>query len=301
MNGIALNSPELHRPPPRRGRGSPSQALMEFALALPILLVILFGIIDFALIFQAWLSVENIARQTVRFAVTGQYDPIFCPDYDPDDPTTACTGDDYQTDQDVARLATIKEVGKQWEVAIFKSTAVSTTEKGFLQMTVCSNRDADHSGSPDYTFTRPIMGAPTYAACAPAEDAGSPGDNVYVFVDFNHPLITPFLSQVWPMMHLVSYRQGVVETFRTPRSIAQPGPGLPGADTFTPSPQPSNTPAPSNTSEPPGSETPGPTFTEAPTGTITETPTVLAVIDSFEHAESNRQPDRDGDDGLCPI
>ncbi len=69
-------------PPSKRkgshGAASRSQALLEFALALPILLMLLFGIIDLAALFQAWLTVENIARQTVRYAVTGQYDPTFC-------------------------------------------------------------------------------------------------------------------------------------------------------------------------------------------------------------------------------
>ena len=57
---------------------SRAQALVEFALALPVLLALVFGIIDFALIFQAWLSVENVARQTVRYAVTGEYNVENC-------------------------------------------------------------------------------------------------------------------------------------------------------------------------------------------------------------------------------
>ena len=36
------------------GAASHSQALLEFALALPILLMLLFGIIDLAALFQAW-------------------------------------------------------------------------------------------------------------------------------------------------------------------------------------------------------------------------------------------------------
>ena len=51
---------------------------MEFALILPVLLLMLFGIIEFARILQAWLSVENGARFGVRYAVTGEYNTTYC-------------------------------------------------------------------------------------------------------------------------------------------------------------------------------------------------------------------------------
>jgi hypothetical protein len=53
----------------RRRRG---QALAEFALTLPILLLLLFGIIEFARIFQAWVTLQNAARTAARYAITGQ-------------------------------------------------------------------------------------------------------------------------------------------------------------------------------------------------------------------------------------
>lgn len=50
------------------------QTLAEFALTLPILLLLVFGIIEFARIFQAWVTLQNSARTAVRYATTGQYD-----------------------------------------------------------------------------------------------------------------------------------------------------------------------------------------------------------------------------------
>ena len=279
--------PSVFSPPRPPGSGkSKSQALLEFALALPILLMLIFGIIDFALLFQAWLVVENISRQTVRYAVTGDYNDTYCafaivlgdpssPYYDPSfDGTPDCAGDSYQAEQDYARLETIREVSKQWQVALFKNGSASESEKGYLQLTICSNRDhTDHdpndANGSDFDYVRPVTNTTEYARCylhgttTPVENAGDPGDNVFVFVDFNHPLLTPFLSQVWPMVHLVSYRQGVVETFRTSRSIANPGSGL----------QPSNTPQPSFTP----SNTPTMTFTPTDTPTPTNTPTFTPV------------------------
>jgi len=50
------------------------QTLAEFALTLPILLLLLFGIVEFGRIFQAWVTVQNAARVAARYASTGQWD-----------------------------------------------------------------------------------------------------------------------------------------------------------------------------------------------------------------------------------
>ncbi len=49
------------------------QTLAEFALTLPILLLLLFGIIEFGRLFQSWVTLQNSARTAVRYASTGQY------------------------------------------------------------------------------------------------------------------------------------------------------------------------------------------------------------------------------------
>jgi hypothetical protein len=51
---------------------------VEFALALPILLLLMFGIIEFGRLMQAWLALENGARFAVRYAITGQYNLEYC-------------------------------------------------------------------------------------------------------------------------------------------------------------------------------------------------------------------------------
>lgn len=57
---------------PRRKARS-GQTLAEFALTLPILLLLIFGIIEFGRIFQAWVTLQNAARAAARYATTGQY------------------------------------------------------------------------------------------------------------------------------------------------------------------------------------------------------------------------------------
>ena len=56
-----------------RGQRREGQTLIEFAITLPILLVLIFGIVEFGRIFQAWISIQNSAREAARYASTGAY------------------------------------------------------------------------------------------------------------------------------------------------------------------------------------------------------------------------------------
>jgi len=49
---------------------SRGQAMVEFVIALPVLLFIIFGIIEFARMVFAWMAVQNAARFGIRYAVT---------------------------------------------------------------------------------------------------------------------------------------------------------------------------------------------------------------------------------------
>ncbi|MEI6289742.1 MAG: TadE/TadG family type IV pilus assembly protein [Chloroflexota bacterium] len=203
-------------------RGKKSQAAVEFALAFPIFLIIVFGIIDFALLFSAWLSVQNIARQAVRYAATGQYDKVkYCADdsLNADLPANGGDGEgncfegtNKNKEIDYARLkSTYDEAEKFASYFIFKDSTLvpwlDFTKKGYINITVCSTRDAsDPSDGPDYQYNFPKMGdisEGAYGKCmlvsdgSMAEDAGGPGDRVIVGVDFNHPFLTPFINSAW--------------------------------------------------------------------------------------------------------
>lgn len=58
---------------PRNRRRRQGQTLAEFAITLPTLLILLFGVIEFGRVFQAWVSLQNAARTAARYASTGQY------------------------------------------------------------------------------------------------------------------------------------------------------------------------------------------------------------------------------------
>lgn len=50
------------------------QTLVEFAFTLPILLLLVFGVVEFGRLFQAWVTIQNAAREATRYTTTGQYD-----------------------------------------------------------------------------------------------------------------------------------------------------------------------------------------------------------------------------------
>ena len=50
----------------RIGKKEGGQSLVEFALVLPIFLLLLFAIVDFGMAFHAWITVTNSAREGAR-------------------------------------------------------------------------------------------------------------------------------------------------------------------------------------------------------------------------------------------
>src|SRR5689334_11946525 len=73
------------RPPNARSQPRPGQTLVEFALTLPLLLLLLFGIIELGRIFQSWVTLQNAALAAARAAITGEYDTTMFPNLDTSD------------------------------------------------------------------------------------------------------------------------------------------------------------------------------------------------------------------------
>ncbi len=242
---MKLASDSTRHDRPTKRRGARSQGLVEFALVLPVLLVTIFVIIEMARLLHAWLAIENGARFGVRYAVTGEYDDAYCLAL-----PGACTP---QGEKDLARISSIKDVANVGAVAILKNAAVTTVgQPGFFKITVCSNKSS-------VGYIASDSDTPSAASCVPQEDPGGPGDRVSVTIDYDHPVISPFISSVWPQLHLTARREGIVERYRTARVVGLPatisGPTATPTMTFTPS------------------LTPTPTFTPTPTYTPTPTPT----------------------------
>ena len=184
-----------------------------------------FVIIELARVLHAWLAVENGARFGVRYAVTGEFDAAHC---------TALYGGPCVTEsqEDGARIPSIKDVAYAGAVAILKNSGVTHCgDAGYFKVEICSSKTG-------VALLPSDSDVPTAATCVPAEDPGGPGDRVIVSIDFDHPLITPMISSIWPDLHLTAKREGIVEQFRTARVV-----GLP-ATAAGPSPTPTSTATP---------------------------------------------------------
>ncbi len=78
------------------------------------------------------------------------------------------------------------------------------------------------------------------------DDAGGPGDRVRIMVSFNYETIVPFISNWWPIVPLTTWREGIVERFRTSR-ISGIGSQIIVVPTESPTPTNTNTPTDTNT------------------------------------------------------
>jgi hypothetical protein len=68
-------STDPERPPSQRRRASRGQSLVEFAIVLPVLLLVIGGIVQFGMLFWAQNTLTQVARDTGRWAATQQVSP----------------------------------------------------------------------------------------------------------------------------------------------------------------------------------------------------------------------------------
>ena len=59
---------------PGRHRYDRGQSLVEFALVAPLLVILIFGIVDLSRIYQSWNTIQGAAREGARYGVTGRSD-----------------------------------------------------------------------------------------------------------------------------------------------------------------------------------------------------------------------------------
>jgi len=57
-----------------RRRKERGQALVEFALLAPLLVILIFGFVDISRVYHAWTTVQGAARDGARYGVTGRGD-----------------------------------------------------------------------------------------------------------------------------------------------------------------------------------------------------------------------------------
>ncbi len=87
-----------HRPPSSRGSaaGVRGTTLAEFALVLPIFVLLLFAVADFARLFYIEMTLQNAVREAGRYAITGNHQP-----------------DPNHVGQNLSRVQSIRQVAQQ--------------------------------------------------------------------------------------------------------------------------------------------------------------------------------------------
>jgi Flp pilus assembly protein TadG len=58
----------------RRPSDDSAQSLAEFAMVLPIVILVIFGLVDMARAMQSYVTIQEAARSAARYAVTGRTD-----------------------------------------------------------------------------------------------------------------------------------------------------------------------------------------------------------------------------------
>src|SRR5512139_1531667 len=128
----------------RRSRG---QAMVEFALILPVLLILLMVLIEVARLFSAWLIVENSAREAARYAVTGDFSPAYCNDSDQCDSSKVLSKEAREALEDEARLETIEDIARGASSGILQDRTAARDARSFIDTVICSSR-LDSNGQP---------------------------------------------------------------------------------------------------------------------------------------------------------
>lgn len=160
-------------------RSHRGQALVEFALGLPMLLFLLLGVLEASRWFHAYLAVQHASREAARYAVTGK-PPMLISD-GPD----SCeelghpiTGDPYSLPAEYGqcRVDYIMDVGVNLSKlgVLADSAQIDITRPGYLGVLV--------------------RGAPAVGASAEDDHAGVAKGRVMVRVIHNHPVNSPFFS-----------------------------------------------------------------------------------------------------------
>jgi hypothetical protein len=190
--------------------------MVEFALILPILLMIVLGIAETALVIQGYLTVQHAAREAARFATTYQPNQGACFDLDGDNkledgmfqsddddlaPWPYCpkyrAADLEETDEDYyrRRVALIRRRGREAAAGLRIDDTASSDEPGFFHVRVRGYPKAEEGYCED-----PDIG---YEPWDPSDDQpgclghpGLEGVPVEIYIQHNVKILDPLYSQI---------------------------------------------------------------------------------------------------------
>ncbi len=238
------------------------QAMVEFALVLSALLVIIFLIIEAAMVIQGYLAVEHAAREAVRWAITYQpiqgqrmsggtctnlnaNPPFIYYPYDPLGPGDNCDPTEGTDEYNARRVAIIKEIALQRAAGLrINRNALGLTEADFQA----------HFNEPGFFGVR-VWGFPAFDEQEQMDHPGLPGLPVRVQVVHNVIILDPLFRAIAPYIRVEAHAEMINEgvqvgygnvpppTFNPPPTfIISPGGTVPTESQEPGSPSPSPTP-----------------------------------------------------------
>jgi hypothetical protein len=241
------------------------QAIAEFALMLPVLLTILFVLIEGALVIQGYLTVQYAAREAARWAVTyrpvqGQtIDDAYClgtsslgtrvEDFLGNDSAHICYEREQDAEYHARRVALIKETALQRAAGL-------RIDQDYLALSEALYSAA--SGEPGFFGVR-VSGEEWdgEATRITQDHPGLPGLQVQVEVVHRVMLVDPFLQIIAPNGVRVTGRSNMInEGVQVWHPSPTPFVGTPGVYTPPPTPILPDTATPTG---PPATSTPPPT------------------------------------------
>ncbi|MEM7332858.1 MAG: putative Ig domain-containing protein [Chloroflexota bacterium] len=241
----------------RYKKSSKAQAMVEFALIATVLLMLIFIVIEAARILWAWNTVQNSAREGIRYAITGQ---TLGNDFCPVDgfPKFDDNGRDVCNLGDNNRIASIIVRSHNGLSGLpLNETSNAFEDDNYYNIEIWGVNPEAEDGQLLYDF------------------GGLPNYPVVVRVTYRVPIITPLLRPIAPSVPVFGQVALTNENFGS-LSSGNVGQGLPPVIPSIPTPgvTPSPTPSPTATST---SDGPPPDPTETGTATATSTPAVCPV------------------------
>jgi regulation of enolase protein 1 (concanavalin A-like superfamily) len=280
------------------------QGLVEFALVMPVLLLIILAIIETALIFQGYLTVQHAAREAARWAVT--YKPEKHRDLD----GNVCCPNETDEEYWARRAELIKEKAVEAAVGLRIDEARLGLTPATFEM---------YANEPNFygveIWGYPSFNPPPGGWTEPQllDNPGLQGLPIRVRVTHNVELLDPLYRAIVPRVRVVAQTEMINEGTQAgfgnvaPPSLP-PGPALPttdweplvsdtpdsgGGGVNTPTPDPLGSPVPTLTRTPGPSATPTETPTATPSGPfITASqyqviPTELILVNLHQHAQGS--------------
>ncbi len=249
------------------------QGLVEFALVIPVLLLILWGLFEFGRIVQGYLTVQEAAREGVHYAITGQHILISDDDNIP--------GNNSPGEVWANRPSSIITQTHIAGVGLSQTRRITDTDTAAAEWNT-------HQSDPyyyDVVLDPPDGGAPF----------GSGQDVVTVTVHYNVPLLTPLIKDMFGgVVHVTGQMTAQTEAFDTSPgayyyviSTSAPTGTITATATMPPVPTPGATATPGAT--PTANQTPA-TATITPTNTATATSTPTPTPTATPTATATPQP-----------